>query len=154
MFRQYFEARPLQAGKLLAILAILVFSIGAIIGLVPGVEITSLFLVPVLSIALAILIIAETVLAGYRSLRTDRSVTDWVADKPVYATIRAVEVLAVGLSGGAFVYVIDSIPNGPMSGPGAIGLFFIVLGIAAVILGASLLRSLSEFYYYRQTTRA
>lgn len=151
MSLQFVRAKPLQACKLAAIVVVLLFTGGVLSGFVPGRGPTSLFLVPVLALAVAVAVAAETLLAGYRSARTGGSPTDRFAARPLYAVVRAGEVLLVVLSVGAFVFVVSSLPDGPMAGPGAIGLWFLVVGLGLLVLAGSLVRTLTEYYYQRRS---
>jgi hypothetical protein len=150
MSLQFARARPLQAAKLAAVVVTLLFSVGLFFELVPSGSITSLFAAPVLALALALVVAAETAVAGYRTLRADERVTDRLASRPVYSVVRAIEVVAAVVAVGAFTLVVASIPPGPMAGPGAIGLMFVVVGLGLLVLGGCLVRTLAEFYYYRR----
>ncbi len=41
-----------------------------------------------------------------------------------------------------------------MSGPGTIGLWLIMIGLGLPIIGGSLVRTLTEYYYYRHDSTA
>ncbi|MFC7046062.1 hypothetical protein ACFQH6_12140 [Halobacteriaceae archaeon GCM10025711] len=154
MSRQFLRAKPLQAGKLVAVVVTLLYSTGVFFGLLPTRSVESLLLVPALGIVLVLVVAAETLFAGYRLLRADCPVTARLAERPAYSVVRIGEVLAVVLSIGGFVFVVSRIPNGPMAGPGAIGLLFVIVGLGVLILGGSLVRTLTEYYYHRRTAAA
>jgi len=101
-------------------------------GIVPVGDITTLFLAPVVAFVLTMVVVAETLVAGYRALGDSRGptgrLTERLADRPLYAAVRTLEAgLAVAAVAG-FVALVAWIPDGPMAGPGAIGVFFVVLG--------------------------
>ena len=150
MALQFVTARPLQAGKLAATVVTILFGVAGISGILPNQGLTSLFLVVLLSIGLAIVVTGETLLVGYRVIATGRSLTDQFDEGELYPITRAIEVASGIVWAGGFVYLVSIIPEGPMAGPGAIGLLFMMAGISLVILGGSLLRTLSEYYYYRR----
>ena len=154
MSRQYIRAKPLQACKLIGTVATLVFSAGVFSGLVSDPDVITLFLIPVLALGLALAIAAETLIVGYRSLRIGGPQKDWLADRPLYNIVRAAEVFLAILSVGIFTFIIATLPDGPMAGPGAIGLWFIMVGLGLLILGGSLVRTLTEYYYYRHSSTA
>lgn len=154
MIRDFLRAEPLQAGKLAAIVLTLLFAVGATYGYIPGQGFIGLFLVVLLSFALAFVIAVETVLTGYRSIRTTDSLLVQVADRPAYAVVRAIEVASVVVWAGGFMYLISTIPEGPMAGPGAIGLLFMMVGVALVNLGGSLLRTLAELFFHHRSQEA
>lgn len=154
MSLQFARAKPLQVGKLAAIVVALLFSAGAFFGLVPAESVTALFVVPLLALVLAVVVVAETAFAAYRTVRTGGTVVDRLASRPVYSVVRAVEVVAALLSVGAVALVLAALPPGPMAGPGAIGLMFIVVGLALLVLAGCLVRTLAEFYYHRRDAGA
>lgn len=149
MALEFARRRPLQAAKLAAIFVIVPVALGVIYGIVPHQGTTSLFLIPLLSIALALVVFAETLFVGYRYLRVDglqfdRSATGWV-----YLFVRLGEFVVVLASGVAFALIIRVIPEGPMAGPGAIGLWMLLVGLSLVVVIGSLVRTLTEYYYVR-----
>lgn len=149
MSLQFVRTSPLQAGKLAAIVATLLFAAGGIFGVIPDEGLTGLFAIVTLGIVLVLVVAAETLLAGYRSVGTDSSLTEQFADGRPYTVARAIEVISVVLSAGGFVALVATLPDEPPAGPGAIGLLFILAGLGLVILGGSFLRTLTEYYYRR-----
>lgn len=154
MSRQFIRAKPLQACKLIGIVATLIFSVGVFSELISDPDVITLFLIPLLGLGLAIAIDAETLIVGYRSLRSGGPQKDLLADRPVYNIVRAVEVFLTILAVGIFMFIIAALPDGPMAGPGAIGLWFIMVGLGLLILGGSLVRTLTEYYYHRHRDTA
>lgn len=149
MSLQFIQSRPLQAGKLVAVVVTLPFASGVVYGLVPDQGLAGLFLVPLLGLGLALVVAAETLFAGYRSIRSGSRLTDRLEGHPTYSIVRVVEVVLVVLSSGAFAYIVGTLPEGPMAGPGAIGLWMMMVGLGLLIIGGSLLRTLTEYYYCR-----
>jgi hypothetical protein len=148
MSPQFFRTKPLQTCKLVAIVGVLLSSAGVFFGLVPAQSVTTLLLVPLLALALAVAVAAETLLAGYRAIRAGGPPTDGLAGSRAYGLARAGEVAAVALSASGFAVVVSALPDGSMAGPGAIGLWFLLLGLSLLVLGGSLVRVLTEYYYY------
>jgi hypothetical protein len=151
---QFARARPLQAGKLAVVLVALLFSAGVYLGVVPLQSVTGLFVVPVLALVLAVAVAVEALSAGYRRVRDGGPLTERLADRPAYALVHGGEVAVAVLAVGAFAAVLAALPDGPMAGPGAVGLFFLMVGLGLLILGASLVRTLTEYYYYRRGSAA
>lgn len=123
-------------------------------GLISAQNVTSLFLVPVLSLGPVLTVTAEMLLADYRYIRTGGSLTDRLANRPMYTIVRTVEIFFTFLSVGVFSIIIGPLPDGPMSGPGAIGLLLIMVGLGLLILGGSLVRTLTEYSYHRHNSAA
>lgn len=149
MTRQFLRAKPLQACKLVAIAVVVPVGVAVFVGLLPTADVGMLFLLPLLALALVFVVTAETLVAGVRLVSAGGSLTDRFGERPVYAVVRAAEVLAVLLSVGVFASVLSLIPSGPMAGPGAIGLWMLMVALGVVVVAASLVRAVTEFYYYR-----
>lgn len=151
MSLQFVRDRPVQAAKLVAIVATLLFAVGGVFGVIPDQGLTSLFPIVLLSLGLLLVILVETLLAGYRSTRGRCSLADQFAEHRAYILVRAVELLGAIITAGGFVFLIVMLPDEAPAGPGAIGLLFILVGLGLVVLASSLLRTVTEYYYYRHT---
>lgn len=149
MSARFARARPIQAGKLVAIVVALPIGGAVFFGLVPYPGVLGLFLVPLLGVGLTVVVVLEALSAGFRALRAGRPTAGWLGDRPVYTVVRAGEVVAAVAWVAALLYVLSTIPDGPMAGPGAIGLWLIMVGLALVVVVASLVRTLVEYYYHR-----
>jgi hypothetical protein len=150
MLRQFARSQPLQAIKLTAILIVLPVAAG-ICGIIPWGGVSSLFLVVVLGFLVGLLIIAETLVVGVRVLKSTASIRDRIDAESAYVALRTLEVASVIIPAGGFVYLISRIPEGPMAGPGAIGLLFIITGLSLMHIAGGLIRTMSEVYYFQQT---
>lgn len=151
MSLQFIRDKPVQACKLIAIVVTGLFVVGGVFGLIPNRGLDSLFLVVYLGIGLVFVITAETLLSGFRSIGTDGSLAGQFATRRMYTAVRLLEVLSAIVSVVGVIVLLATLPEGPMAGPGAIGLLFIVSGLGALILAGSLIRTVTEFYYYRRT---
>lgn len=151
---EFFRAKPIQACKLGAIIVILLFATGGIFGVIPGQGFTGLFLIIGLSVGVALVVAVETLHAGYRFIGTDTGLREQLTNRPVCTVARTIEAASVLLVTGVLILLITRLPDGPPAGPGAIGLLFIVTILSVVVLGGSLVRTLSEYYYYRYTDEA
>lgn len=151
MVSPFHRSRPLQAGKLAAVVVTLLVSVVVFFGVVPTRGITALFLAPLVAFVLTMVVVAEALLDGYRALGDDRPLIDRFRDRPVYGAVRALEAgLAIAAVAG-FLALLAWIPEGPMAGPGAIGVFFVVVGLAALVLVGTLIRTLTEYVDDRRT---
>ena len=152
MLHQFARSQPLQASKLAAMLIVSPIAAAGVYGIMPSGGLSSLFLVVVLGFLVSLLIIAETLVVGVQVLESSVSIRDRIDAEPVYVALRTLEVATVIIPAGGFVYLISRIPEGPMAGPGAIGLLFILTGLSLVPIAGSLIRTMAEVYYFRQTT--
>jgi ABC-type polysaccharide/polyol phosphate export permease len=154
MSLQFFRVKPIQAGKLGAIIVVLLVAAGGIFGLIPGQGFTGLFLIIALSIGLVLVVAAETIHAGYRATVTDTGLREHLTTSSWVTVARVIEAVSVVVGTGGVVLLISRLPDEPPAGPGAIGVLFIVTGLSAVVLGGSLIRSLAEYYGYRHADAA
>lgn len=151
MPRQFHRHRPLQAGKLAVIILVVLLAVATVSGVFPSHDVAAnLLLVVLLSFALALVVTGETLLGLYRVIRDDRPLRVQFRDTPVYAVARIFESLATLSAIALLVLILSMIPEGPMAGPGAIGLMFILIGLAILIHTGSLIRTGVEYYYHRK----
>lgn len=151
MARQFFAAKPLQASKLAAVLGTLVFAIVGFFRIVPDQQLAALLLVTFLGPALAIVVAAETLLAGYRAARADGPATARLNARPAYTVVRAGEAIIAVLAAGAFAAVIGTLPDEPIPAPAGVGLLLLGFGLGLLVLVASLVRTLAEYYFHRHS---
>lgn len=154
MLRDFLAAKPLQACKLVAIAGVLVYGLGGFFRVVPGHQLGALLVVPFVSVALALVITAETLVAGYRVARAPDSPTARLTGRPVYAVARAAEAVVGVLAAGGIVVTLTTLLDEPIPGPGAIGLLFVLVGLGLAVLVTSLLRTLVAFHCYRRDRAA
>ncbi|MFA9515824.1 hypothetical protein ACERIT_01155 [Halopenitus sp. H-Gu1] len=150
MPRQFLATKPLQACKLAVVIGTLVFAGLGFFRIVPDQQLRVLLLLAVLGPALTLVVLAETLFAGYRVVRADDSPADRLTAHPAYTAVRAGEVIITLLAAGAFVVIIGTLPDEPLPGPGAIGLLFMGVVLGLVALGAILVRTLTEYYLHRR----
>lgn len=151
MSSHFVAARPLQACKLVAVLGGLGFAAIGYVQVVPALQLAALLFVPVLGFGVGLVVAVETLVACYRLARADESATARATARPVYAVVRVGEAAIAVLGIAAAVAFTASIPEGPMSGPGAFGLALVLFGIGVVVIAASLVRALTEYVYHRRT---
>lgn len=72
----------------------------------------------------------------------------------MYTAVGTGEAVIAILAAGVVVATIGTLPDEPMAGPGAIGLLFSGVVLGLLILGASLVRTITEYYYYRRNATA
>ncbi|MFC7043962.1 hypothetical protein [Halonotius sp. GCM10025705] len=144
----FIREKPLQALKLTTVIGALVFAVASLVGIVPSRGLNGLLYLTFFPFLLAIIVGAEGLLAGYRLGRTEDPVAQLTARRK-YTAIRATEVIVV-IGTPAIFYALIVQLGGEAAGPGAIGLLFIGFGLAVLAYAAVLLRTLTEFYYYRK----
>lgn len=148
MAPRFAHDKPLQALKLGAVIAVLVFGIAVFFGLLAGRGLDGLLLLAFFPMVLAVVVAGEVLLAGFRLARTEDP-SALLAARPVYTVIRAIEVV-VTVGAPATFYVLVVRIGGEVAGPGAVGLLFIGIGLGLLACGAVLVRTLAEYYYHRR----
>lgn len=136
--------------KFCFVVGVLAVGLVGVFGLVPGRGLDALLLVPFASFALALVVAGETLLAAYRVVRDEDTLTARLAARPAYTVVRAVEALAAVLAVGGIVGLLATLPDEPPPGPGVIGLLFVFAGLGLLVLVASLVRTTTEYVYYRR----
>lgn len=154
MLRHFLATKPLKACKLAAIVGTLAFGLAGFFRIIPGQQLAALLLVPVVGVVLALVVTAEALVAGYRAAHADEPPTARLATRPAYTVVRAVEAVVAVLAAGGIVGTVATLPDEPIPGPGAIGLLFVFVGLGLAVLATSLLRTLTECYYYYRRDRA
>lgn len=139
---------PLQALKLTAVIGALAFGVASLIGVLPGQVLNGLLYFAFFPILLAVIVGAEALLTGYRLAVADDPVMRLTTQRG-YTAIRAIELI-VTVGAPTIFYVLIVRIGGGVSGPGAIGLLFIGTGLALVAYTSVLLRTLTEYYYFRK----
>jgi hypothetical protein len=150
MPRQFLAEKPLQASKFCFVVAVLAVGLVGVSGVVPGRGLDTLLLVPVASFALALVVAGETLVAAYRVARADDPPTAQLAARPGYTVVRAFEAVAAALVVGGIAGTLATLPDEPIPGPGAIGLLFAFVALGLLVLVASLVRTTTEYVYYRR----
>jgi len=144
----FVRARPLQALKLTAVIAVLVFACAGIVGVLPGQELNGLLYLAFFPTILAIVVGAEALLAGYRLARAADPVARLTVRRG-YTAVRAIELVMTVAAPGIFYALIVQIGS-EVPGPGAIGLLFVGIALGLLAYGAVVLRTLVEYYDHRR----
>ncbi|WP_096390650.1 hypothetical protein [Halopenitus persicus] len=150
MSRQFLAAAPLQACKLAAVLVTVLAAIAALTGLSPVGPLRVLLIVAFIGPLLGLVVLVETLVAGYRALLTDEEPLGRFGDRPVYLVLRVLEVVLTVTAGGAFVVLIWTLPEN-LPGPGAIGVLFVGVALGLLVLVAVLARTVLEYVLHRRT---
>lgn len=151
--------KPLQAGKLAVICLSLLLGVAGFFRLIDARglveqpmlgdgQFLSLLLLPLVSLGLVGLVFLETVVAGYRALRSERSVTDQLSERTGYLVLRGGEA-AVALLG--VVIVATALP--PLfaestPAPAGVGIMLLLAAVGLGILVMSFVRSAAEIFVY------
>ena len=155
--RRSLTARPLQASKLIGICLGLLLGVAGFLRLISAERIIdnplladgqflALVFVPLVGLALVGIVVLETVVTGYRVLRSPEPIRTQVTGRGGYVLLRAVEAsVAVG---GLVVMVLlgSTLVAESTPAPVGVGLMLALLAVGIAVLGASLVRSVAELY--------
>jgi hypothetical protein len=151
MSSTFIYEKPLQALKLTAVIGALAFGVSSLIGVLPGQGLNGLLYLAFFPIILAVSVGAEALLTGYR-VAVAEDPTLRLTIKRAYAAIRGIElIVTVGAPTIFYMLIVqfgDEVP-----GPGAIGLLFIGTGLALLAYASVVLRTLTEYYYFRKLSK-
>lgn len=154
------KRKPLQAGKFVGILLSLVLGVGGFLRIIDARAIIddpllgdgqflALILIPLLSLGLVFLVFVETLVTGYRILRSGESIEDQIAGQAGYMMIRGAEA-AIAIVGLILIFAAlptlfaESTPS-----PAGIGIMLLLMAVGLGILFTSFVRSTAELVVYR-----
>lgn len=156
------KRKPLQAGKFISILLSLVLGVAGFFRFIdvralvenPTIgdgQFLSLVLIPLISIALVCLVFIETVVTGYRMLRSDDSLTDQLANRTGYLLIRIGEA-AIAVFGVAIMAIaLPPLFADSTTAPAGVGILLLLMAVGLGILVMSLIRSAVELFVFSGT---
>lgn len=164
MFRSFVAAKPLQTGKLVGILLVLllgflgffrILSADAVIdnpALADG-QFLAIVFVPLLGLALVCVVVLETLVSGYRAVRSERPIREQLAARPGYVVLRTAEA-AVALFGLALLgLALPVLLSESLPAPAGVGLMLGLLVVGLAILVAGFVRALFELYVHARRNR-
>lgn len=151
--------KPLQAAKFVGISLTVVLGIGGFFRIISATAIVdgptlgdgqflALILIPLLSLGLVFLVLIETLITGYRSLRANESFKEQVTGRTGYVLLRGAEatvaIAGVTIMVTAFpVLLAESTPA-----PAGVGIMLLLMAVGLGILITSFVRSLAEITIY------
>lgn len=152
--------KPLQAGKFLVILVSLLLGVAGFFRIVDARALVdhpllgdgqflALILIPLLSLGLVGLVFAETVVWGYRLLRSEESIGDWTAGGIGYLLIRGAEAVVALVGVAIIVTALPPLFAESTPAPAGVGIMLLLMAVGLAILVTSLVRSAAELFVYR-----
>lgn len=156
------HAKPLQTAKFVGILLSLVLGVAGFFRLIDARAVfggsplgdgqfLALLLIPVISVLLVLVVVLETLVAGYRIVRSAASPGEQLSGRVGYLLIRGVEA-AIALGGTTVivtalpVLVADDTPA-----PAGVGVMLLLMAVGLGILVASFIRAGAEIFVYGTT---
>lgn len=152
----------LQGAKFVVILLSLVFGTAGFFRIVDAAPVfdgpllgdpqfLALILLPLIAIVLAVVVFIETLVIGYRVVRSDDSLGEQIEGQPGYVLLRGVEagVAVVGVT--IVVTAVPALVAESTPAPAGVGIMLLLMVVGVAILAASLVRSGAELFVYRET---
>lgn len=148
MSRSFIHAKPLQALKLGAVLAIFWIGLLGIAGLIPGLGLDTVLILAFVPLGFGPVVGAEALYAVYRIARDDRGKR--IRRRPLYTAIRALELGATIGAPVTFYVLIGAVGNGVATPGTGLALLLFGVGLGLLAFGAVFLRTVAEYYYHRK----
>lgn len=108
----------------------------------------ALIFLPLVSLGLVVVVFAETVVSGYRSLRSDRSLRDQAIDRVGYLFLRGMEAGLAVLGVAIMISAIPLLLAESTPAPIGVGIMLLLFVVGIGILCVSLVRSTAELFVY------
>lgn len=157
------KRKPLQTGKFVGILLAVILAVAGFLRVVNARSVIegpllgdgqflALVLLPIVSLGLVSLVLVETVVSGYRAIRSEHSLSDQIAGRAGYLALRGAEagfaVLGVLIMGMA----VPSLVAESTPAPVGVGIMLLLFVVGLGILVASFIRSIAELTVYSGAT--
>jgi hypothetical protein len=150
---------PLQAAKFAGILLSLVLGVAGFFRIVDATalfgdsiladgQLLAIVAIPLIGLGLVCIVFVETLVSGYRSVRSDDSVGEQLASRPGYLLVRGVEA-TIGVVGVTImVTALPTLFAASTPAPAGVGIMLLLLVVGLAILCASLVRATVELVVY------
>lgn len=156
------KQKPLQAGKLVGILLTLVLGVGGFLRIINATAVIgdprlgdgqflALILIPLISLGLVFLVFVETLVTGYRSLRSDESIKNQITGRSGYVLLRGAEA-AFAIVGVTIIFTaLPPLFAESTPAPAGVGIMLLLMAVGLGILGMSFIRAIAELFVYGGT---
>lgn len=149
--------KPVQAGKFIGIILAFIFAFAGFFRFINFTSIVGdprlgdgqllvLLVLPLLSLGLVVVVFLETLRDGYRLLRRDTSLSEWVSGRWGYVVIRGAESAIALIGVGIMVAVVPVLFAANTPSPIGVGVMLLLGLVAVFILLASFVRSAVELF--------
>ena len=152
------QRHPLQTGKFVGVLLAVVLFVGGFLRLLDGAlagdsllgdgQFLALVLLPVVGFGLVAVVFLETLVAGYRVVRSDRSVGEQLSGRGGYVLLRGLEAGIAVLGVLVMSSALPSLFAESTPAPIGVGIMLLLAVVTLAILFASLVRSGAELFVY------
>lgn len=151
--------KPLQASKFVGILLALTFGVTSFFRIIDARRLLNdpllgdgqflaLVTIPLVSLGLVWLVFVETLVTGYRILRSDTAISEYISDRVGYIVLRSVEAVIALLGVTLMVSVLPLLFAESTPAPAGVGAMLLLFAVGIGILFMSLVRSSVELFVY------
>ena len=161
--REALKTKPLQTAKFLGILFVLVFAIAGFLRIIDPSsfmqgpmsldgQFLALILLPLVSFGVVLLVVVETLVSGYRSLRSERAFRDQIDGRVGYLLLRSAEAGLALLGMLLLTAAVQPLFAESTPAPAGVGIMLLLFVIGLGILCVSFVRSAAELFVYGPAT--
>lgn len=152
--------KPLQASKFVGILLVLALGIAGFFRILDARSLLgghvlgdgqflALIAIPLVSLGLVCLVFVETLVTGYRVLRSDTSISEQVSGRVDYILLRAAEAAIAVVGVTLLVAALPPLFAASTPAPAGVGIMLLLFAVGIGILIVSFVRSTAELFIYR-----
>lgn len=157
---QTFTAKPLQTVKFVGIVLTIITGFSGFFRLIDASVLLGdslladgqflvLVLIPLLSLGLVGIVSAETLISGYRILRSDEPLADQIAGRHGYVVIRGLEAVIALIGVTIVVTALPPLFAETTPAPAGVGILLLLMAVGLGILFMSFVRSGAELFVFR-----
>lgn len=153
------RTKPLQVGKFSGILLALTLGVAGFFRIIDARHLVdgptlgdgqflALILIPLVSLGLVGLVFIETLLSGYRVLRSDKAISEQLSGRVGYIVLRGAEALLALIGVTLMVAAVPVLLAESTPAPAGVGVMILLFIVGIGILVVSLVRSGAEIFVY------
>jgi hypothetical protein len=151
--------KPLQASKFVGILLALTLGVAGFFRIIEARRLLdgpllgdgqflALIAIPLVSLGLVCLVFVETLVTGYRILRSETAISEHVSGRGGYIVLRSVEALIALLGVTLMVTALPVLVAESTPAPAGVGVLLLLFAVGIGILFVSFVRSSVELFVY------
>lgn len=152
--------KPLQASKFLGILLVLALGVAGFFRILDARSLfdgpvlgdgqfLALIAIPLVSLGLVCLVFVETLVTGYRVMRSDTPISEQVSGRGGYILLRGAEATIAVVGVTLMVAALTPLFASSTPAPAGVGIMLLLFAVGVGILIVGFVRSAAELFVYR-----